>query len=349
MRALVALCAAGIVVAACFTKISEYDAGTLRVFFDGVSETATRAGEAVDTDDFLLTVEGPDGELVYSGRFGDSPEAFSVKPGAYTVNAVSREFSGPEYDAPVYGDTKVVVVATGEVASVALNCGMQNCGLRLDADAGFRLNFPKAVLYMKSDDGSLQFNYGERRTAYFRPGKVTVTMDNEGDSSTLFTKHIAGRQVLCVGLSAAVGGSSEGGAGIDILVDTTKEWIHEEYEYGKEAGTPEGALSVSEARGSAGLTGVWVYGYVVGCATSTSKVEFEEPFSKNTNIVLGERGSTTDRSYCLSVELKAGALRDVLNLSDNPSLKGKKVWVKGDVVSSYYGLPGMKNLSEYSF
>ena len=42
-------------------------------------------------------------------------------------------------------------------------------------------------------------------------------------------------------------------------------------------------------------------------------------------------------------------MRDALNLVDHPGLLGKKVYLKGDLQEAYYGIPGIKNLTEYSF
>ena len=49
----------------------------------------------------------------------------------------------------------------------------------------------------------------------------------------------------------------------------------------------------------------------------------------------------------MSVQLSAGELRDALNLVDNPGNLRRKVYLRGDIVDAYYGLPGIKNLSEY--
>jgi hypothetical protein len=48
------------------------------------------------------------------------------------------------------------------------------------------------------------------------------------------------------------------------------------------------------------------------------------------------------------VELKKGAARDALNLVDNPQVLGHTVWLKGDLVESYYGIPGLKNVTEFA-
>ena len=88
-------------------------------------------------------------------------------------------------------------------------------------------------------------------------------------------------------------------------------------------------------------------GYIVGVATGTGKIAFTPPFTKNTNLVLGTKASTADKDRCLSVELRAGDIRDALNLQDHPSLLGRKVHIKGDLVSAYYGIPGLKAPTDY--
>ena len=40
-------------------------------------------------------------------------------------------------------------------------------------------------------------------------------------------------------------------------------------------------------------------------------------------------------------------MRNALNLVSNPSNLKRKLWVKGDIVSAYFGIPGIKNIKEY--
>jgi hypothetical protein len=98
---------------------------------------------------------------------------------------------------------------------------------------------------------------------------------------------------------------------------------------------------------SIGEEDVWVSGYIVGGDLTSSSASFSPPFSSRTNIVLGPRSSVSSRSSCLAVSLPSGEIRDDLNLVDNPSLLGRKVVVRGDIVGSYYGLPGLKNLTDF--
>ena len=92
-----------------------------------------------------------------------------MKPGSYTVSAVSVEFDAPAYDAPMFGDTRIVVVQAGETAGVQLNCRQLNCGIRLLVDDSFASLFPDAELLLDGPGGSLRQGYDETRTAFFMP------------------------------------------------------------------------------------------------------------------------------------------------------------------------------------
>ena len=56
-----------------------------------------------------------------------------------------------------------------------------------------------------------------------------------------------------------------------------------------------------------------------------------------------------DRESGMSVSLPASSIRDDLNLVDHPDLLGRKIMLKGDIVEAYFGLPGIKNITEYKF
>ena len=107
------------------------------------------------------------------------------------------------------------------------------------------------------------------------------------------------------------------------------------------------STTTQQARSSAGSEDVWVCGYIVGGDLTASSASFDVPFSSRTNLLLGPKSSTLNRDACLSVQLPAGDLRDALNLVDNPDMLGRKIYLRGDVVEAYFGLPGIKNISEY--
>lgn len=325
--------------------------GELRISFLDVPDTKV-VEDIPDTSDFLLTVSGPDGKVIYDGAYGDSPESIMVDTGTYTIYVRSCDFSKPAFSKPQYGDEQCVVVPSGGVADVKLTCVQMNAGILLRIDESFLTNCPDASLFLKSSDGKLMYGYSEKRVAYFLPGPVSLMMSQGGTDKILFTRTLQARAILDVTVSAAADDSGSEQESIQVAVDTTRNWVSESFVIGGDGSSGKGndvsdALTVSQALASIGEEGVWVSGYIVGGDLSSSSASFEPPFTSRTNILIGPRSSSSSRSSCLSVNLPAGDIRNDLNLVDNPSLLGRKVCLRGNIVEAYYGIPGIKNLTDY--
>jgi hypothetical protein len=227
-----------------------------------------------------------------------------------------------------------------------------NAGIRLNVDESFLSGCPDGVLFLKSSQGKLMYGYSEKRVAYFLPGPVTLMLSEGGTDRQLFTKNLQAQSVLVVNVSVADGGNEASGESISVAVDTTRNWLEESYVIGGGGSSGKGgsisdALTVSQAIASAGQEDVWVCGYIVGGDLTSSSASFEPPFTSRTNLLLGSRSSTSVKSSCLSVNLPSGSIRDDLNLPDNPSLLGRRVYLRGDIVEAYYGIPGLKNVTDY--
>lgn len=323
--------------------------GELRIAFAGTSSSVRSVLEIPDTSDFLLKVTGPGGKVIYDGVYGDSPESIMVDAGSYTVNVISCEFSKPAFSQPQFGDEQCVVVPSGGVADVKLTCVQMNAGIVLDIDESFLEECPDGVLFLKSAQGRLMYSYMEKRTAYFKPGSISLLLSENGVEKVLMTKILYAQDILRVNVSAASSSSGQKES-ISIAVDTTRNWIVEDYVIGGTSGKgkeKDDALTVSQAIASAGAEDVWVNGYIVGGDLTASSASFDSPFLSRTNILLGSRSSTSEKDACLSVQLPSGNLRDMLNLVDNPELLGRKLCIKGDIVEAYYGIPGIKNVSDF--
>ena len=324
--------------------------GTLRVSFAPGQEILTRSGiEIPDTSDFILTVKNSKGTVVYEGAFGDSPEAMSLKPGNYTVSIVSEEFSRPAFSSPQFGDEQCVVVTSDAVVNVRLLCTQINSGIRLLIDSRFLDEYPDGAFLLKSSFGKLMYSYSEKRIAYFTPGNLSLILTNKGTDEILMTKSLEAQEIL--ELKIAVAGSDSSGQdasaeGISVAVDTSRTWLSDQYVLGGDGGSSE-ILSISQAYDKVGEENVWVCGYIVGGDLTSSSASFDKPFSSRTNLLLGPRSSTSDKASCMSVQLPSGHFREDLNLVDNPQLLGRKVCLRGDIVEAYYGIPGIKNISEY--
>jgi hypothetical protein len=235
-------------------------------------------------------------------------------------------------------------------------CRQTNCGVRLKIDSGFLDAYPDGVLLLKSTFGRLVYGYSEKRAAYFKPGDISLVLSNKGTDEVLMTRNMEACDMLDLKVSVASSGSPVTGGtdkkgSISVCVDTTRNWMSGHYVIGGDNGDGgvgiKDALTVAEALSSIGDEDVWISGYIVGGDLTSASASFTKPFSSRTNILLGPRSSTTDKNVCLSVQLPSGELRDDLNLVDNPGLLGRKVCLKGDIVEAYYGIPGIKNISEY--
>ena len=314
----------------------------------------TKAPVAVpDTDAFKLKVINSANNVLYDGAYGDSPESMLVNPGTYTISVVSRIFSKPEFDAPQFGDEQVVVVKAGEVTKARLDCSQLNCGLRLVLDPDFGSKYPGGTLTVSSQDGSLTYSASENRTGYFKPGSLAITLNDASGSTKLLTRNLEARDMLTLGVSCPAGAGSQGGE-LSIAVDTARTWTTEEYEIGSsengDSGTSKGrAYGVSQVKDHPGEKAVWVCGYIVGgdLSSSGSKINTGPTFTKNTHFAIASRSSVTSKESCLSVELPKGPVRDALNLVSHPDLLGSRVYLKGNIVEAYYGIPVVKEVSDF--
>lgn len=93
---------------------------------------------------------------------------------------------------------------------------------------------------------------------------------------------------------------------------------------------------------------VYVKGYIVGCCDrSIAKADFTEPFVSASNLLLADSPDETDTEKVMSVELKSKSeIRSLLNLQNNPEMKGRKILVGGNR-TTYLGIPGIKNPTDF--
>lgn len=337
---------------ACEAIHKEEGEGRLLLRFRAASYLQTKAVSILpDTCDFILKVTGPEGNIVYEGKYGDAPERLMVNSGTYTISVRSAEFTKPQFSFPVFGDDQCVLVPPGGTGTAELKCGQMNCGIKLKLSPDFLTSYPKGVLFVKSADGKLMYGYSEKRTAYFNPGEISVLLEQEGVSRLLFTKNLKSREILSMSIAAPDKGGTGNKNAISISLDTSRIWTSGSYVIGEEnqgkGESRENAYSVAEAKILAGVSQKWVYGYIVGVFKSAGKPVFSPPFPSSTNLALAGRRNVSDKNSCFSAELRKKELRSALNLVDNPSNFKRKIYLKGDFVEAYYGSPGIKNVTEY--
>jgi len=334
--------------AGCLKTPDESAVGTLCVRLSPSGYTATKGAAALpDSGSFLLSIRDGHGASIYEGTYGDSPERFDVPAGTYSISIRSGLFEKPAFSAPLYGDDQCVTVTDGAVVQVLLGCAQLNAGIRLLVDASFTSRFPDGSLYLSDGTDGLPFGKTEKRIAYFQPGPVEIQLLQDEERTLLTTRNLSAREILSLKLAASPAGGQAGH--VSVAIDTARIWTEDGFTAGEGAQgkTPETALGTGEVAAHAGETGVWVHGYIAGCFKTAASPVFYAPFPSATNILIASRQSVTDKDACISIELKKGALRDAVNLQSHPGHKGRKIYVKGDIAASYYGIPGVKNVTDY--
>lgn len=320
----------------------------------------------VDTCDFLLKITDSKGASVYDGKYGDAGTSVIVKAGVYNVSVRSSSFPKAAFSEPLFGDDQTVVVADGQRVKVRLLCTQKNCGVKVSVSSAFLTQYPSSTLAVSGTGGKLQYSYSEKRYAYFSPGSVSLVMTTNAAEKTLLSKRLSEGEMLIVKVNCSTASTGTSGAtsgGLEIQLDTTRIYYTAVVDLGGGTGgsggsggssggmgsTKETALNIADACNKVGAEDVWIYGYIVGGDLTSSNISFETPFSSATNIAISSRTSVNSKQDCMSVQLPTGTIRDRLNLRDNPGNLHKKVFLRGDIVAAYFGIPGIKNITEYSF
>ena len=313
-------------------------------------QTKGSAGlEIPDTNDFILVISQVEGgKEIFRDLYRNKPSHIALQEGSYMLSVYSCEFKSPGFDTPQFGDVQEVSL-TPDGLSVRFECTQLNSGMRCTFDESFRTQFASSEIVLVQGEEDLKYPYDETRIAYFDCGKISIVLSTGESRRQLLSRTLEANEILTVNFSVDLSSSAE--ADYHIAVDTGRVWIKEEYIYGKErdGSVKSRALMVDDLPDMIGSEGVWVCGYIVGGDLSSTSAVYKPPFESQTHILISDRPSVASRDGCASVELKSGSIRGDLNLVEHPELLGQKVYLKGNIVESYFGLVGIKSLSEYSF
>lgn len=121
-----------------------------------------------------------------------------------------------------------------------------------------------------------------------------------------------------------------------------------------DGGTWDKPYTVAQAIANQTGKEVWVHGYIVGSIPADvssfvlENMTFTADGASGTNICIADVHDETNYANCAPVQLPAGSdARTDLNLMNNPSKLGVKVWLKGKA-TTYFGAPGLKEISKYT-
>ena len=93
---------------------------------------------------------------------------------------------------------------------------------------------------------------------------------------------------------------------------------------------------------------VWVKGTIMGIISNTSTGAYSKIEDLTEDKIVATNLAVGDGHDYLAVQLSKGAVRDALNLKDNPANQGKEVWLLGKM-AKYCGVAGLKEVMDYSF
>ncbi|MDY4565402.1 MAG: DUF6359 domain-containing protein [Alloprevotella sp.] len=93
---------------------------------------------------------------------------------------------------------------------------------------------------------------------------------------------------------------------------------------------------------------VWVKATIMGIISNTSTGAYSKIEDLTEDNIVATNLAVGDGHDYLAVQLPKGAVRDALNLKDNPGNQGKEVWLLGKM-AKYCGVAGLKEVMDYSF
>ena len=334
----------------CERDVAGTDSGEVLVSFDTKGLRA-EAGEQGLTDadiaSFNLKVNDSDG-IVYDGAFGECPGTVTVKAGECSFSLRSRSYSGPEFDSPIYGDDKVVMVEAGKEFEVMLSCRQLTVGVQVLFSEDFKENFPDGFIRLSCRDTLsgkeeyADYPYSESGFCHFLPGIITVNLMKDRNSSPeLLTGRIcSASDMFSVSVKLA---PMEAYGTVKVSVDTALLRYNETYPYGRrrEGKTAFDAISVSELGNFDGDT-IWVTGYISGCFVNKKWHPEIDSVTVTSNIALSP---ALNSSSAWPVSIASGKCRE-LNLKDFPQYLGERVAVRG-VAGTLYDMDGIKKSLEY--
>lgn len=317
-------------------------------FAQPLKSVVTKSAALPDTNAFILQIVSNSGDTLYNGSYSRRPKEMKVQSGTYDISVISNHFDYPQFEMPQYGDKKLVVVSNGEKVVVSFLCKQINSGIKISFSDNFRTKFGESTLLLRQECGELDYPYSENRAAYFKSGNVEFAMKSSDSISSLFNRVLSQGELHSLTLDAS---SNQSDSEITIKLDTTVTRISERIIVGDDFSGDNGlswdkAMSLTAARSRVGDT-LWVWGYVVGGDISKGKVSFSSPFESSAHIAIATSPTESVSENCFSVQLSKTAIKQALNLVDNPGLLRKKIFVLGKVDSAYLGLAGVRYVSDY--
>lgn len=199
------------------------------------NSSATRAGE-VDINTFDVVITNKDGQEMASFKYGERPsEPIELLGGVYKITMSSAQMQGAEWETPVYGGEKEVVVTRKQTTEVRdLVCKLANIKVTVGYSADLAEQLDQEYTKMTVElDGALEYAFSETRAGYFSPVaaentlKLTFNCRYKGETKDItMTNEIKGvKAAQWRKINVVVQHAADGTASIGIVCDT---WTYDE-------------------------------------------------------------------------------------------------------------------------
>jgi hypothetical protein len=200
------------------------------------SNPGTRAS-GVDISTFDVVITNKDGEEVASYKYGELPtEPIALDAGVYKVTMMSEPMIGAEWEKPVYGAEREVIITRKQTTTVDdIVCKLRNIKVTVDysADLKSQLDQKYTSMTVALAENNLVYSFGETRGGYFAPvaaeNTLTLTFKCRYAGTTkdiVMTNEISGvKAAQWRKINVVVQHAADGTANIGIVCDT---WTYDE-------------------------------------------------------------------------------------------------------------------------
>ena len=195
------------------------------------SNPGTRASE-VDIKTFDVVISDKDGVEVAAYKYGELPtEPIALDAGVYKVTMMSEPMIGAEWEKPVYGAEREVIITRKQTTTVNdIVCKLRNIKVTVDyaADLKSQLDQDYTSMTVALEENNLVYSFGETRGGYFAPvaaeNTLTLTFKCRYAGTTkdiVMTNEISGvKAAQWRKINVVVQHAADGTANIGIVCDT---------------------------------------------------------------------------------------------------------------------------------
>ena len=199
-------------------------------------DSETRA-EGADINTFDVVITNQAGAEVKSFKYGERPEeAIALEAGIYNITMQSAEMSGAEWEMPVYGAEREVVITRKQTTEVKdIVCKLRNIKVSVAyaADIKEQLNPEHTTMTIALGNSELVYGIEEERGGYFAPiaeeNTLLLTFKCryvDGDKDIVMTNEITGvKAAQWRKINVVVQHAADGSTNIGIQCDT---WTYDE-------------------------------------------------------------------------------------------------------------------------